>query len=132
VESSTKYVASLCLFLSLSAAVQASQNPAPDLGAIKDILGKIMGGEEDEKINHGEELKQQAQGYHFDPDNVAPPEVQQQLTDLLKWHDDVMRDVDKKISMIPGLSDLLEEFSNALNAYIYTILAPYLTVSAFP
>ncbi|KAH6912796.1 heterokaryon incompatibility Het-C [Coprinopsis sp. MPI-PUGE-AT-0042] len=106
---------------------QASQNPAADLGAIKDIVSKIMGSEEDEKLNHGEELKQQAQGYHFDPDNVAPPEVQQQLMDLLKWHDDIMRDVDKKISMIPGLSDLLEEFSNALNAYIYTILAPYLT-----
>lgn len=106
---------------------QASQNPTADLGALKNIVSKIMGSEEDEKLNHGEELKQQAQGYHFDPDNVAPPEVQQQLLDLLKWHDDVMRDVDKKISMIPGLSDLLEEFSNNLNEYIYTVLAPYMT-----
>jgi Heterokaryon incompatibility protein Het-C len=90
-----------------------------------------MGSEEDEKLNHGEELKQQAQGYHFDPNNVAPPKVQQQLKDLLKWHDDVMRDIDKKISKIPGLSNLLEELSNALNEYIYTILAPYLTVSVY-
>lgn len=88
-----------------------------------------MGGENEEKINQGEQMHQQAQGYHFNPDNVAPPEVQKQLLDLLKWHDDVMRDVIMKISMVPGLTDLLEEFSNALNAYIYTVIAPYVTVS---
>ena len=110
---------------------QASGKQA-DLGPLKGLLGKIMGGgEQEEKLNQGQQMHQQAQGYHFNPDNVAPPEVQKQLLDLLKWHDDVMRSVIKKISMVPGLSDLLEEFSNALNAYIYTVLAPYLTVSRF-
>lgn len=107
-----------------------------------------MGGDSNDKLNQGEQMQQQAQGYNFDPNNVCPPEVMQRLTELLKWHDDVMRQILKKIEMVPGLASLLEEFSNALNACklefgvspctlisdtpslpdIYTILAPYVTV----
>jgi len=110
-------------------------------------MSKFGGG--DDKLNKGEEIKQQSQGYNFDPDNIAPPEVQKQLLDLLKWHDDVMRDIIKKIEMVPGLTNLLEEFSNAMNecelvrlvcevmsltdvvSDVYTVLAPYLGVSTF-
>ncbi|CAA7264748.1 unnamed protein product [Cyclocybe aegerita] len=98
----------------------------PDISKLQDLLSKFGGGGDDNKLNKGEEIKQQAQGYDFNPDNVAPPEVQQKLLDILKWHDDVMRDIVKKIEMVPGLTDLLDEFSNALNEYIYTVLAPYL------
>jgi len=74
------------------------------------------GGDAEHKLNQGEQMQQQAQGYHLDPNNICPPEVIQRLTELLKWHDDVMRQILRKIEMVPGLSNLLEEFSNALNA----------------
>ncbi|KAF8963872.1 heterokaryon incompatibility protein Het-C-domain-containing protein [Flammula alnicola] len=96
----------------------------PDISVLKNILGKFGGG--DDKLNKGEEMKKQSQAYHFDPDNIAPPEVQKQLFGLLKWHDDILKDITQGIEMVPGLENLLDEFSNALNAYIYTILAPYL------
>jgi hypothetical protein len=83
---------------------------------LKDILSKLPIGGGDDKVNQGEEMHAQAKAYHFDPDNVAPPEVQQQLLDLLKWRDQVYRDVVAKIEMVPGLSDLLDELTNALNA----------------
>lgn len=107
---------------------QQSGNQA-DLGKIKTILSKLMGGgsNEESKLNEAEQMQQQAQGYNFNPDNVCPPEVKERLLALLKWHDDVMRQILKKIEMVPGLTTVLEEFSNALNAYIYTILAPYVT-----
>lgn len=60
-------------------------------------------------------MKQQAKAYDFNPDNIAPPDVQRQLLDLLKWHDDILKSVIEKIEMIPGLSKLIDEFSNALN-----------------
>jgi hypothetical protein len=74
-------------------------------------------------------MESQSQAYNFDPDNVAPPEVQNQLLDVLKWHDDVLRDLIEKIEMVPGLENVVEEFSNALNEYIYTVIAPYIGAS---
>ncbi|TFK17376.1 Het-C-domain-containing protein [Coprinopsis marcescibilis] len=113
----------------LSGKLDQAQGGNADLGPLKAILQKVMGGskEDEEKLDQGQQMQEAAQGYKFNPDNVAPPEVQQRLLSLLRWHDDVMRDVSKKVAMVPGLSGLLEEFSNALNAYIYTVLAPYLT-----
>ncbi|KAK0246194.1 Het-C-domain-containing protein [Armillaria nabsnona] len=106
---------------------QTSQNndTAEKLSALKNILSKVGGG--DDKISQGEQLQAQSQAYHFDPNNVAPPEVQKQLLDLLKWRDDVYRDIIAKIEMVPGLSDLIDELSNALTAYVYTVIAPWLT-----
>lgn len=95
---------------------QAQQSNAPDIGKLKGILSKIMGGDSDSKLDQGEQLQQQAHAYNFDPDNACPPEVKRQLLDLLKWHDDVMRQILSRIEMVPGLSDMLEEFTNALNA----------------
>ncbi|KAF4611401.1 hypothetical protein D9613_004172 [Agrocybe pediades] len=109
----------------LSQKMSDSQNKqGPDLSFLKSIFSKFGGGED--KLNKGEEIKQQSQGYNFNPDNICPPDVQQKLLELLKWHDDVLREIIKKIELVPGLSNLLDEFSNALNEYIYTILAPYL------
>ena len=65
-------------------------------------------------------MQQKAQAYEFNPDNMAPPEVKDRLLEVLRWHDDVMRDITKKIEMVPGLSNLLEEFSNALNECVYS------------
>uniref|UniRef100_A0A8H7XZN1 Heterokaryon incompatibility Het-C n=1 Tax=Psilocybe cubensis TaxID=181762 RepID=A0A8H7XZN1_PSICU len=111
----------------LSAKINNSsqEDIGPKIETIKKIIG-MFGGGEDDKINQGEEIKQQAKAYDFDPDNIAPPEVQKQLLDLLKWHDDIMRDITKKIEMVPGLSNMLEELSNAMNEYVYTVLAPYI------
>ncbi|KAF8921834.1 heterokaryon incompatibility protein Het-C-domain-containing protein [Mucidula mucida] len=111
----------------LSDNLNQSQNndTAEKLSALKSILGKIGGG--DDKMSQGEELQAQSQAYNFNPDDIAPPEVQKQLFDLLKWRDGLYRDIIKKIEMIPGLSDLMDEMSNALNAYVYTVIAPWLT-----
>jgi hypothetical protein len=80
-----------------------------------------MGGssDSDTNLNQGEHLQQQAQAYNFDPNNACPPEVKRQLLDLLKWHDDVMRQILRRINMVPGLANMLEEFTNALNACEY-------------
>ncbi|PPQ91780.1 hypothetical protein CVT25_000425 [Psilocybe cyanescens] len=103
----------------------AQEDNGSKIDTLKNILGMLGGGDED-KLNQGEEIKQQTKAYDFNPDDIAPPEVQKQLLDLLKWHDDIMRDIIKKIEMVPGLTNLLDEFSNAMNEYVYTVLAPYL------
>ncbi len=67
-------------------------------------------------MGEADDMQAKAQAYNFDPDNIAPPEVQEQLWQLLKWRDDIYRDIIKKIEMVPGLSDLIENLTNALNA----------------
>lgn len=94
---------------------QDSGQLSSKLSSFKNILGKITGGGNDQKANQAEQMQQQSQGYNFNPDNICPPEVKQRLLDVLKWHDDVMRDITKRIEMVPGLTNLLEEFSNSLN-----------------
>lgn len=108
----------------------ASQSDDSDkASALKSILSKIGGGSE--KVDETEDLQQKSKAYNFNPDDVAPPEVQQQLFSVLKWRDSVYREILKKIEMIPGLSDLIDELTNALNAYVYTVIAPWITVIKF-
>ena len=97
---------------------QASQGDNP-LGNLQSLLKKLPiggGGDDDDKMGQADAMQAKAKAYHFDPDNVAPPEVRDQLWELLKWRDNVYRDIIKKTEMISGLSDLIENLTNALNA----------------
>lgn len=126
---------------------QTDPDKAPNIAAIKGLLSKFGGGN-DSDLDHGEQLKAESKAYRFDPNNVCPPDVQKKLLDLLKWHDNIMRSIEEKIEMVPGLSSLLDQLSNDLNACqyircpelqyhlmdifppdIYTVLAPYIGVS---
>lgn len=79
----------------------------------------IGGSDADDKMGEADNMQEQAKAYHFDPDNVAPPEVRERLWKLLNWRDNVYRDIIKKIEMVPGLSDLIDNLTNALNACAY-------------
>ncbi|KAI5829276.1 Het-C-domain-containing protein [Schizophyllum commune Tattone D] len=105
----------------------AKKGDNANIDVIKGLISKISGGGGDDKMQKGEEMKAKSEAYNFDPDNIAPPEVQQQFKELLIWRDDLMRDFAETIEKIPGLDELLEQLSNALNAYVYTVLAPYIT-----
>ncbi|KAI1794001.1 Het-C-domain-containing protein [Ganoderma leucocontextum] len=108
---------------------EASQGGNNAFGALQSLLKSlpIGGSDADDKIGEADNIQAQAKTYHFDPDNAAPPEVREQLWKLLNWRDNVYRDVIKKIEMVPGLSGLIENLTNALNAFVYTVLAPYVT-----
>ena len=60
---------------------------------------------------------------------MMPPEVQQQLWDLLKWRDGVYRDVIRQLEMVPGLSELIDNLTDALNACKHQHLFTYILTS---
>lgn len=95
---------------------QVSQDQTNQLETLKNLFSKLPISGSSESINQGEDFQQQSKAYNFDPDNVAPPEVQQQLFSLLSWHDNIYRNILTKIEAIPGLTDLVENITNALNA----------------
>ncbi|KAJ6541906.1 heterokaryon incompatibility protein Het-C-domain-containing protein [Mycena capillaripes] len=108
---------------------QAQEGDNSNVSTLKSILSKlpIGGGDSDSKMSEGEQLHEEAKAYNFDPNNIAPPDVQQKLLQLLKWRDGLMRSILEKIEMIPGLDSLIDQLSNALNAYVYTVIAPWIT-----
>lgn len=61
-------------------------------------------------------MKRKSENYHFDPKHALPPEVVKNLREVLRFHDDVMRGIMAKLAMVPGLTDLIDGLSNALNA----------------
>jgi hypothetical protein len=123
---------------------EAQGGNSSNISALKTILSKLPIGGGGDKMNEGEELHAKAKAYNFNPDNIAPPEVQQQLMQLLRWRDGLMRSILEKIKMIPGLDELIDDLSNALNACacirrleilvltivldVYTVIAPWITV----
>jgi len=97
------------------------------LDGLKNILGKLKslgGGNNDSQMGQAEEMKRKSEAYHFDPNQALPPDVVKDLKEVLKFHDDVLRSVIKKMEMIPGLTDLVDALSNALNACELLFLCP--------
>jgi len=89
------------------------------LGGLKDILGQLQalaGNDSDSQVNQAEEMQRKSEAYHFDPNQTLPPEVVRNLKEILKFHDDVMRGIIKKMEMVPGLTELIDGLSTALNA----------------
>jgi hypothetical protein len=80
---------------------------------IRNVISKVPGFGGDEKAQEAEDMK--AKAYNFNPDNYASEEVQQQFMSILKWRDDLYRDITNKIEMIPGLEGLIDELTIALN-----------------
>ncbi|KAI9057063.1 Het-C-domain-containing protein [Trametes sanguinea] len=113
----------------LSKKMDDAQSDSNSFGNLSSLLKKlpIGGSGADSKMDQASSMQEKAKAYRFDPNNVAPPEVREQLWQLLTWRDSIYKDIIEKIDMIPGLSDLIDGLTNALNAVVYTILAPYLT-----
>ncbi|QRV83279.1 heterokaryon incompatibility protein Het-C protein [Ceratobasidium sp. AG-Ba] len=113
----------------LSEASMKNQNQSESpISKLRAVLGRIPSGGGDDKqnaMNQGDEIRNKA--FNFNPDDVAPEDVQRQFLEILKWHDQVMHDITKTIQNIPGLESLLEDLTNAMNAYVYTTLEPWLT-----
>ncbi|KAH8120007.1 Het-C-domain-containing protein [Phellopilus nigrolimitatus] len=105
--------------------MKQSSDGNSSMEGLKTILSKLPIGGGSDKVEEAENIEKKA--YDFNPDKYAPKEVQEQLFSILKWRDQVYRDIVEKIEMIPGLDDLIDQLTNALNAYIYTVLAPWLT-----
>ena len=79
-------------------------------------------------MNQAEEMKRKSEAYHFDPNRTFPPEVIRNMKEVLKFHDDILRTIIAKLEMIPGLTDLVDALSNALNAcepsFLYLVVRP--------
>ena len=82
--------------------------------ALKSILSKLLGDSNKEKMEQAENIRNKA--IDFNSYNVAPEELQRLMWHVLEWRDAIYREILKKIEMVPGLSELIDEWSDTLNA----------------
>jgi hypothetical protein len=131
----------------LTSASEEDQNN-DQFSVLKEILDKVpwemLGGDNKPDTGKAEELKanaaakaEEAKQNPLDPNatlggvNIeeAKQTAQQTLKDMypiLEFHDQVMKGVTEVISKVPGLDDLLENMSGALQIFIFSLLAPYI------
>lgn len=57
----------------------------------------------------------QRKAFNFDPNNYTTKEVQQTLWEILSWRDIIMRKVSMIMEKIPGLEDLMDQLTEAMN-----------------
>ncbi|THH30634.1 hypothetical protein EUX98_g3548 [Antrodiella citrinella] len=108
----------------------ASSSNANSFGDLKNLLSSLpfgIGGDSDTSLHEISQMHEESKAYSFDPNKIASPEVQKKLLRLLVMRDNIFRQILRGLESIPGLTDLIDSLTNALNAYVYTILAPYLT-----
>ncbi|GJJ09955.1 hypothetical protein Clacol_004179 [Clathrus columnatus] len=93
---------------------------------LHDLLSEFIHSKQshNEKIEEAESMKSQA--FDFDMSNITTEEVQDFIWRIFAWRDSVYKDILKTIAIIPGLSALFERLSEALNAFIYSLLDPIL------
>lgn len=103
-----------------------SDSPLSKLSGLFKML-PIGGGDKEDKMQQGEEMKAKAFDLTGKIDEVAPEEVQKQLWEILEWRDGIMKDIAETIENIPGLEQLLDQITEALNVYVFTILEPFMT-----
>jgi len=126
---------------------QAEDDGDKNTSVLKEILDKvpwdILEGDSKPDPSKADELKQAAnqkaeeeKQHPLDPNaslggvNIeqAKQQAQQTLKDMypiLEFHDQVMKGVTTITSKVPGLDELLENMSGALQIFIFSLLAPY-------
>ncbi|KAF7177121.1 hypothetical protein CNMCM7691_004855 [Aspergillus felis] len=124
---------------SLEGVINESQSGTPSEGFIQDLLNKIpegLIGNSNDQANKMEEFKAKSQGAKQHSQDTCPREpeewtrylddVHQQIYPVLEWHDELIKSINRAIEKIPVLPELIEQFQEQINIFVFSILAPYI------
>ncbi|KAI9783183.1 MAG: hypothetical protein M1816_001473 [Peltula sp. TS41687] len=120
----------------LEGTIQQSQNQG-NKSVLQELLSQLpsglIGG--DNQSGKMDELQQNSQAAQMQNMHITPrqPEewtkqlqdVQKQIYPILEWHDGIMLSITETIEKIPILPTLLETFQEAINIFVFSLLAPF-------
>ena len=113
---------------------QASEQSSSMLHNILEQLpsGLLGGGDQSAKMDELEENAQAAQMQDMDISPREPEawtrrlhEATKQIYPVLEWHDQIMKSINRAIEKIPVLPDLIEQFQERLNIFVFSLIAPF-------
>lgn len=99
----------------MSKKIADAKGKEESLSKIKSLLSQVPSGQGQTQNEMAQADEIQAKAFHFDPDNYTTEEVQQTLWQILGWRDRIMRKVSTIMEKIPGLEDLMDQLTDALN-----------------
>ncbi|KAH2200408.1 hypothetical protein KXW61_008663 [Aspergillus fumigatus] len=124
---------------SLEGVINESQSGTPTESLIQDLLNKIpegLIGNSDDQANKMDEFKAKSQNAKQQNQEISPREpeewtryldnVHQQIYPVLEWHDELIKSINRAIEEIPVLPELIEQFQEQINIFVFSILAPYI------
>lgn len=121
----------------LEGTIQDAQNSQANNSMLQDLLdqlpdGLIGGGNQKEKMN---KLQENSQAAHMENMEITPKqpeewtkqlqEMTKQIYPVIEWHDEIMQSITETIEKIPVLPDLIENFQEAINVFVFSLIAPY-------
>lgn len=120
----------------LEGTMQQSQANKQSSSALQDLLrqlpaGLIGGGNQGAKMDELQHNAQAAQMQHMQITPRQPEawtqqlqEVSKQIYPALEWHDQIMKSISETIEKVPVLPDLIEQFQEQLNMFVFSLIAP--------
>ncbi|KAF1810621.1 heterokaryon incompatibility Het-C [Eremomyces bilateralis CBS 781.70] len=105
---------------------------------LKDFLDKLpsglFGGDDEKK--KADDLQANAAAAQMQNMNISPKQPEEftrQISEIMKtqvypimaYHDEIMHSITETIEKIPILPDLLEQFTEQLNLFVFSLLAPF-------
>jgi len=122
----------------LEGSIQNSQNQAKHGSVLQDLLSKlpdgIFGGKDEAgKIQDLQANSAAAQMENLEISPKEPEEFTRQAVQLtrdiypyIEFHDEVMLSISQTIDKIPILPDLLDNVTEQLNIFVFSLIAPYI------
>lgn len=105
---------------------------------VKDLLSKlpdgIFGGKDE--AGKADELEANATAAQMENMDINPKEpeafveqaeqIRRQIYPIIEFHDEIMQNISEAIDKIPVLPDLIEEFQNQINIFVFSLIAPFI------
>ncbi|KAI9806575.1 MAG: hypothetical protein M1833_003762 [Piccolia ochrophora] len=120
----------------LEGTMQQAQNKPGDSSVLQGLFDSLpsglIGGNQSGKVD---ELQQNANAAQMANTHISPRQPEEwtkqfqqyakQIYPIMEWHDDIMKSLNKTMENIPVLPELLEQFQEQMNIYVFSLLAPF-------
>jgi hypothetical protein len=117
---------------SISSAEANRDQPSVVKQLLNSLPSGLFGGDESGKVD---ELQQNANNAQMQNMRITPksPEeftqqaelIRQQIYPALEFHDEIMRSITEAVDKIPVLPELLDQLSEALSIFVFSLIAPF-------
>lgn len=113
------------------------QAQGQDVSLLKNLLSSLPDGlfGNNDQAGKADELQANATAAHMQHMNISPKEPEEftrqldeltkQIYPILEFHDEIMKGITETIDKIPVLPDLVEQVSEQLSVFVFSLLAPF-------